>query len=322
MISIAAALQNGILPSELHAMVERAAGSIAGQPPPRSPPLQPDWCPPGMTPALPNPLLQSSQPISHPLQGLVNAANSLGMASSAPTSQTPQQQPLLLPSGLPHMFPAASGTYDDTVPGLPQAEVLQAPDELGGSWSQPAADDAAAVGLRVRSQSSADRNGGNPVAFSISPMAPLHLTNGAALQAPGPAPPLGQGSQAAAETLEGGSADDGHLGTLERQSQPQQPAATAAEGDGVGIPPDAQPLRRKRTKRVKVEVPRDLVDDSASDGIPRARNENGHSYRNGSLKVSQWYTLGFVHPPMNGSLGCAGSASCLCCSSEIHEGSG
>ena len=127
-------------------------------------------------------------------------------------------------------------------------------------------------------------------------------------QAPGPATPSGQGSQAAAETLEGG-----------RQSQPQQPVATAAEGDGVGIPPDAQPLRWKQTKRVKVEVPRHPVDDSASDGIPRARNENGLSYRTstGSLKVSQWYPLGFVHPPMNDSLGCAGSASCLCCSSGV-----
>ena len=69
------------------------------------------------------------------------------------------------------MFPAASGAYDDTLPALPHAVPLQAPDEPGGSSLQPAADDGAAVGLRLRSQSSVDRHGGKSVAVSISPMA-------------------------------------------------------------------------------------------------------------------------------------------------------
>lgn len=255
----------------------------------------------------------------HTQQGLVNAANSLGMASSGPMiDQPPQQQSLPFPSGLPHMLPAASGTYDDAMPDLPQAGLLQAPDEVGGSSLQPAADDdAAAVGLRVRSQSSADRHHGNRIAISISPVPAASLPNGAVLQVPGLATTvtLGHGSQEAAEASDGGGAENGPSRSLEKQSQLHQPAdsAAAAVGNGVGILSDAQPLRRKRTKRVKVEVPRDPIDDGTSDGIPKARNENGHSYRNGSLKVCHHHQ-GVIHPFINTSLVCTGSASCFSCS--------
>ncbi|KAK9851880.1 hypothetical protein WJX84_003835 [Apatococcus fuscideae] len=53
---------------------------------------------------------------------------------------------------------------------------------------------------------------------------------------------------------------------------------------------NAQPRRRKRSKRIKVEVPREPNEDDSTGqdgpgGIRHSIHENGHTYRNGSLKV-------------------------------------
>ncbi|KAK9833054.1 hypothetical protein WJX74_005940 [Apatococcus lobatus] len=302
MVSIAAALQTGISPSELHRMVDNAADSIANMPRPRSPPPNPDWPALDATSALPPPLLQPSHPrTSHPLQGLVNAANCLGMASSMPTSHNPQQQSLPLPDSLPHMYPAASGTYDNSTAGMLQDTPLLPPtlngianpadsNALIGEALLPIADPAAAVGMRVRSESSADQHEGDPIAMSISPAAAPHI-NESSSAALGQAPVAPQNSQPATEVLpDFTNVGNGEPGpdVLGRQSETQHLPAAAAAKAGPGMLLDAQPLRRKRSKRVKVEVPRDPIGDDASGTLgdtPKARNENGHSYRNGSLKI-------------------------------------
>ena len=298
MISIAAALQNGIPASELHRMVDLAADSIASLPRLRSPTSHPDWHSQGATPVLPNPLLQPSQPLaSNPLQGLVNAANSLGMASSMPDSQNPQQQSLPLPMGQPHMYPAASGTYDSSTPGLLPETPLLAPALIGaadpagpGTSSQnPPLLSAAAVGVRVQSESSADQHDGDLLAVRISPSAAARMGDTRS-EAPGRASVALRTSQEAADMLPDG------LDAGQGQHAPghpkgylidQRPAAAATQ-DGAGTLLDAQPLRRKRSKRIKVEVPRESIGDDGDvslGGTPKVRTENGHSYRNGSLKV-------------------------------------
>ncbi len=60
------------------------------------------------------------------------------------------------------------------------------------------------------------------------------------------------------------------------------------DGNGVADMLGTQPQRRKRSKRIKVEVPREpTAEDSSNTGAAGQPGiqENGHSYRNGSLKV-------------------------------------